>query len=94
MRTLALSVLLAVLSFATPARADDSVRCGDRLVSAGAVQGEVQDKCGPPTYAYTAYTANATIDHWSYDRGPHDFIRTLVFRNGVLAHVVVGSYGN
>jgi hypothetical protein len=94
MRTLALSVLLAVPSFATPARADDSVRCGDRLVSAGAVQGEVQAKCGPPTYAYTAYTADAIIDRWSYDRGPHDFIRTLVFRNGVLAHVVVGSYGN
>ncbi|HEY2745624.1 MAG TPA: DUF2845 domain-containing protein [Polyangia bacterium] len=97
-----LVVLLALLGLGGVARADDGLRCGEWLVSTGASQAEVAAKCGTPTRVDTrravlrirGATMRCTIDHWTYDRGPSDFVRTLEFHDGVLADVGVGDHGS
>ena len=60
-------------------------------------------KCGNPTAAerheerartLRGICLRTTVDLWSYDRGPSEFVRTLAFRDGVLSDVTVGSYGH
>jgi hypothetical protein len=90
-----------VLCFGPVAFADDGLRCGDRLVSVGDTQSDVAARCGQPSRAETRHeqsytrsgTLHGTVDIWTYDRGPGDFVRTLTFRQGVLRHVAVGEYG-
>ena len=104
MRTLAAAALglALVAAAAAPARADDSVRCGEWVVSLGASEGEVWHKCGAPTETYTdtEYVTGSdgiavayTIDRWIYNRGPYEFMRTLSFRGGSLVCVHVGGRG-
>lgn len=99
MRPLALSAAICTLAVTTAARADDSVRCGEWLVRAGASMGEVRHKCGDPSETYTATeyddrTGRSTIiDRWLYNRGPNEFIRTLTFRAGSLTYVTAGDRG-
>jgi hypothetical protein len=38
-------------------------------------------------------TTEVTIDEWSYDFGPHEFVQRLTFENGKLVRVVAGEYG-
>ena len=98
MRTLALIVCALVVGTAAPARADDSIRCGQWLVRIGATEGEVEHKCGAPTEAYTdtEYDVNGFayyVDRWVYNRGPYELVRTVIFRGGALVRVVVGRHG-
>ncbi len=94
--------LIVLLTLSGVARADDGLRCGEWLVEKGASQAVVVAKCGTPTradtrqeHARTRYGwRSCTIDSWTYDRGPSDFVRTLEFKDGVLATVDVGNYGN
>jgi hypothetical protein len=37
--------------------------------------------------------ACVVYDLWTYDRGPSEFIRTLIFTRGVLREIEVGGYG-
>jgi hypothetical protein len=87
--------------------ADDGLRCGEWLVVSGAGQAEVAAKCGPPTDVATRHerrsvrgltflhggTFRCSVDVWTYDRGPTEFVRTLTFADGVLETVAVGNYG-
>jgi hypothetical protein len=98
MRACVLFLLLA----ATPAWADDGLRCGAQLVSAGEHTGDVLAKCGPPTRAerrrsrrqLRAQTWSCVVEVWTYDRGPNDFVRTLTFTDDVLTQVDAGDYGH
>jgi hypothetical protein len=92
--------LVALLCcIAAPAFADDGLRCGNRLISAGATAAEVLGKCGEPTTrdrrpVYSRRGAViGVIDIWTYDFGPHDFIRILRLANGILERVDLGDYG-
>jgi hypothetical protein len=84
------------------ARADDGLRCGAHLVSAGEHENDVIAKCGPPTRAVReqqrrrqrGQTLSCAVDVWTYDLGPHDFVRTLTFEDDVLRQVDVGGYGH
>jgi uncharacterized protein DUF2845 len=95
-------VFALVFCFGPVAFADDGLRCGDRLVSVGETQSDVAAKCGQPTRAETRHeqsytrcgTMRGTVDFWTYDRGPGDFVRTLTFRQGLLRDVAVGGYGS
>ncbi|HEX9104281.1 MAG TPA: DUF2845 domain-containing protein [Polyangia bacterium] len=97
MRALVLAFCLAPAA----ARADDGLRCGQWLVSTGAREAEVADKCGPPTSVTADRRCFATrhgvrclsVDVWTYDRGPTEFVRTLELEYGVLVRVSVGDYG-
>jgi hypothetical protein len=44
-----LPIVLAALAFAVPAVADDTMRCGSRLVSTGDGKDKVRTLCGEPT---------------------------------------------
>src|SRR5262249_22070741 len=99
-RACLLAGLLLLLGRA--ARADDGMRCGPRLVSAGEAEGQVAEKCGPPTEVRRRYASSRVrgawlhmvIDAWTYDFGPLEFIRILTFEDGVLKYVEVGGYGS
>jgi hypothetical protein len=95
-------MLAALLLVGRAAWADDGLRCGTRLVSSGETEGQVAEKCGPPTEARRRYAsgrvrgafAQVVIDVWTYDLGPLEFIRILTFEDGVLRYVEVGGYGS
>ena len=99
MRALVVSLVLG--SVPAVARADDGLRCGQWLVTAGAREPEVAQKCGAPTFAATHQRCHDTrygracvpVDLWTYDRGPYEFVRTLEFEWDVLQRVHVGNYG-
>ena len=38
-------------------------------------------------------TVEVTLDQWTYDFGPHQFVRYLVFEQGRLLRVETGGYG-
>ena len=98
MRALAIALCLAPVGARA---ADDGLRCGQWVISAGAREPEVADKCGPPTFAATQQRCwdgdygltCVPVDLWTYDRGPYEFVRTLEFEQGVLQRVHVGNYG-
>jgi hypothetical protein len=95
---LLLLVYLMMLMPGAGVRADDGMRCGQWLITVGRHEYEVAIKCGPPTAADRYETSrrgrSITVDLWTYDRGPRDFIRTLRFEDGVLRDVDVGGYGH
>ena len=41
--------MVAALAATTTARADDTARCGSRVISLGMSKADVQDACGSPT---------------------------------------------
>jgi len=42
---------------------------------------------------YVESTVEVQIDEWTYDFGPHEFVRTVVFEEGRLLQVLTGDYG-
>jgi hypothetical protein len=99
-----IALTVVVLAPGTSAEADDGLRCGQWLVTRGAAESEVAAKCGLPTDTYTEHRSwrtryqtfrmtPMTIDRWTYDRGPNEFVRTLEFHDGILADVAVGAWG-
>jgi len=94
-------VVVAWFLLAATVWADDSLRCGERLVHLGEYEAAVGDKCGPPTHAERHYIESGgdvpghiTIDIWVYDRGPGEFVRILRFDDGVLRYIEPGEYGH
>jgi hypothetical protein len=101
--TLVVAALAATVA-ASPA--DATWRCGSRLVAIGDPAGRVLSRCGEPSYL-TASTEVVTVplasgvevtrivpvETWTYDRGPHEFVRYLTFRDGSLEEIVEGGYG-
>ena len=92
-----------VLSIGTGVWAD-TFRCpnGD-LVATGDRIGEVAIKCDRPNLVtrreepgetIRGKVLYVTVEEWTYNKGPYDFIYTLVFRNGLLAEIRSGGYGN
>jgi hypothetical protein len=83
------------------ARADDSWRCGDRIVTVGESWTEVLEKCGQPTSVKRRWESSRPrgrplrrpVDDWTYDRGPNEFVRILTFADGILRSVETGDYG-
>jgi hypothetical protein len=101
--TRSLLPLLALL-LATPAA--HAMRCGNRLVSDGAQDFQVRERCGEPfwTDRYTnieiigrdgpvEHQREVQIDVWYYNFGPHQLMRQLVFRDGLLEREQTLGYG-
>jgi hypothetical protein len=99
MRLLTLS-FLTMLALGSTARAD-VLQCGNRLVQLGETTGEVELKCGDPAFRDRRTEARGandqlstvTIETWTYNLGPHDFIRTLTFVDTRLRNIETGGYG-
>ena len=83
------------------ARADDSMRCGNSLVTVGMVGPQVVAKCGQPKDRDIAdvpqrmHRSNGSktvvgavrVEHWTYDRGYGQFPARLTFEGGKLKSI-------
>jgi len=68
--TMAAFVVTALLVAATPAaRAEDTMRCGSRIVSTGDGKDKVRALCGEPTSVSFA----GIVSRPSYSYGPYDY---------------------
>jgi hypothetical protein len=90
-------VATSALLCAAPARAD-TLRCGSSLISTGAMQGYVREKCGAPDSqmevsepviarnrnGLTYQSGTTTQQIWRYKRSPGKFPAVLTFEGGVL----------
>ena len=95
--------ILATLLAPAASRADQMFRCGVHLVSAGDSEASVRDWCGPPTTAertnlsrmFRGVRTSGTVDEWTYDRGPTQFVRILTFDAPTdrLLSIRTGNYG-
>jgi hypothetical protein len=92
--SLAVLGLTIILSQSITARADDGLRCKDRLVKEGDRMYVVRALCGEPDGVFHRVESfEVQIDEWTYDLGPSAFARTVVFKNGRVADVVADAYG-
>jgi uncharacterized protein DUF2845 len=93
----ALLLPLAFLILASVAQAD-TLRCKSSLISEGASEGFVVEKCGPPDSkmevsepvmarrpdGFTYQVGTTTQQIWRYKRSPGQFPAVLTFEGGVL----------
>jgi hypothetical protein len=97
---LMLSLFLAALGWA-----DDSLRCGSRLITVGDSKVKVLDVCGEPlarevlgsrTLHYGArrggfIESTEVVERWTYDAGRTHFRRELTFSGGDLVEIKIGD---
>jgi hypothetical protein len=79
--------------------------CRDGIVSKGDLLAEVVKKCGPPTFQWQRQETRAdylrdsksinivTIDDWTYNFGPNEFMYNLRFENGRVMKIESLDYG-
>ena len=95
--------LVAVLGgFATvTVRADDSMRCGNALITVGMVEPQVTERCGQPkdknvtevpqrtrrSNGSSAVVGTLRVERWTYDRGYGQFPALLTFEEGKLKSI-------
>ena len=70
----------------------DSLRCGPHLAQVGEPQLEVLHQCGQPSakesYPYYGHSGyDGTVEKWTYNRGPEDFIYDFTFMDGQLVDI-------
>ena len=97
-----IGVLLPLALAAAPwASADDSLRCGNGIVTTGMFATEVAAKCGEPSSKSTEETpvttrsrrgtvktaAGGRIERWTYDRGYGQLPALLTFEHGKLKSI-------
>lgn len=84
--------LLASTAFGTES---GSLRCQRGIVSLGDMMAEVVAKCGDPTFTTSRQESRGdrarfwtvTIDDWTYNFGPDQFMYNLVFENGRVIRI-------
>lgn len=83
-----------------------AMRCGNRLVSNGAQDFQVRERCGEPFWAdrYTKVEVigrrspleqqrSVQFDVWYYNFGSNQLMRELIFRDGILLREDALGYG-
>jgi hypothetical protein len=96
MRRPAATVLacLLLLAAATPSQALDdapSMRCAVNTVAVGDTQYAVREACGVPDKI--TISGGGSIESWTYNFGPTEFIHYLKFVHNRLERIQVGEYG-
>jgi len=82
-------------------------QCGDQIISVGDSAADVMAKCGKPAWQdkreevirgqlddNTVRKVSVTVEDWTYNFGPNQFLRIFTFRNGKVTDVRTGGYGN
>lgn len=72
-----------------------SMRCERGIVSPGNVMAEVVAKCGDPTFTTRHQESRGdrerfwtvTVEEWTYNFGPNQFMYNLVFENGRVVRI-------
>jgi hypothetical protein len=80
--------------------------CAGGIISTGDRSIDVLAKCGPPDSKEshqeelsedidrdTRQKVFITVEEWTYNFGPTQFMRIVVLKNGVVANVRLGNYG-
>ncbi|RNC65835.1 MAG: DUF2845 domain-containing protein [Desulfuromonadales bacterium] len=101
-------VTVAVLSGAAGGSESGSMRCSGGMVSLGDFIAEVVKKCGQPDFAYqreqtkvdgrwrhyrSRTIGTITVDDWTYNFGPNEFMYQLIFENGRVARIESLEWG-
>lgn len=106
MRKLKICLAIIAIINSLSAGAALALRCGDHLVSIGDSKVEVGAKCGEPMLrsqhnewveemdGASKRRITKSIDDWTFNFGPTDFIYFLRFENGKLADLRSGGYGS
>jgi hypothetical protein len=95
--TMKVALTASLVLFAAAAHAD-TLRCGSSLISEGANQSFVREKCGEPDSkmevtepvmarrpdGFTYQTGTTTQQIWRYKRSPGKFPAVMTFEGGVL----------
>lgn len=88
-----LSILLVHISgIAEALDSAADMQCGDQIITVGASQVDVREKCGEPTSVELG--PGYGTEQWIYNFGPTEFVYYLTFANGTLERIEVGGYGN
>jgi hypothetical protein len=101
--------LLAFLSPAAAARADDGLGCPGGVVSVGDSRLDLLGKCGAPTFVESRQaqrsewvgdryqganrTVTITLETWTYDLGPGRLVQYARIEAGKVVDVRSGGYG-
>ena len=105
MKSLILILLLVTGLIPFQARAD-SISCDGGIVSSGQSAVDLIMKCGQPEwkeshqeestdmlYPYLKQRTYITVEEWTYNFGPQQFLRIVTLMNGVVTGVRTGQYG-
>jgi hypothetical protein len=84
----------------------DSFSCGGGIISTDDRSADVVAKCGNPDFrdshqeeviqrldAVTKQKVYITVEEWTYNLGPNQFMRIVVLKNGRVAEIRTGNYG-
>ncbi|AJE03913.1 DUF2845 domain-containing protein [Geobacter pickeringii] len=100
--------LLALAPWGAGASETGTMICRGGIVSIGDAIPAVLHKCGPPVYATqreqsevtgssrhggTKTITRITIDDWTYNFGPNEFMYQLIFENGRVARIESLDWG-
>lgn len=98
MRPLLFCIVLTAVS--SLARGGDTLRCGSRIISTGALAAEVLGVCGEPQYrdvwVFPHFSYPGLVhdtEEWYYNFGPNQLLRILRLRNGRLVSIESDGYG-
>ena len=87
-------LLLGAIAPLSLARADDSMKCGSKIIFVGAKQNDVLQSCGDPTSKEVEdaaksvgryYEGTTPIEHWTYTSGEVNTVVT--FDQGVVVSI-------
>lgn len=105
MNPLVLILLLVTGLLPLQARAD-SISCDGGIVSDGGSAVDLIIKCGKPEWKESyqeeitdqvnpnlKQRAYITVEQWTYNFGPQQFLRIVTLQNGVITGVRTGTYG-
>lgn len=101
--------VLLIFVVCVAASSAHAMRCGNDLVFEGDHLVDVLNKCGEPVFVTERSELLVTqvhhqlvaagvvkpivITEWVYDRGPNQFLRLVMFRNGVVKEIRTLGYG-
>jgi len=84
----------------------DSISCTGGIVSTGDSTVDLITKCGKPEWkeSYQEEITDqvnpnlkertySTLEKWTYNFGPQQFLRTVTLRNGMISEISTGTYG-
>lgn len=100
LRVIVVSVAAIGLLIALSPAVAASLRCTHGLVKTGDQAVEVRAACGAPSFVDPwiagpglAYGAAASMEAWTYNRGPSQLLRILIFRDGELIRMRTDGHG-
>jgi hypothetical protein len=100
------ALLILSLTFLWLGAYADSFSCKGGIISTGDRKADVMAKCGEPDFrdshqeeiAQRLNTAThqrvfITVEEWTYNLGPSQFMRIVVLQNGTVTEIRTGNYG-